>query len=91
MYKISQGQKKVLSDFNHSIMQPLNIIQDNDIFTDIIKVYFNEMDGTFGLQIYPLCLCSAKYIQEYTDILNKKHKMIKQLNELGGQKCKSNM
>ena len=82
--KINKLQEELLKVNNYFVMPELYIIKDNSSDRPFFNIYFDPNEGTFGLQVFPVVIQDRKAMQGYSKQLEKRFKLICELNDLEG-------
>ena len=83
--KINKLQEELLKVNNYFVLPELYVIKDNNS-TDrpLFNIYFDPNSGTFGLQVFPVMIQDREAMQGYSKQLDKRFKLICELNDLEG-------
>ena len=82
--KINKLQVELLKVNNYYVLPELFVIKDNSSDRPYFNIYFDPNAGEFGLQVFPVVIQDRKAMQEYSKQLDKRFKLICELNDLGG-------
>ena len=82
--KISKLQEELLKVNNYFVLPELYVIKDNSSDKPYFNIYFDPNSGEFGLQVFPVVIQDRKSMQGYSKQLDKRFKLICDLNDLGG-------
>ena len=66
------------------INEEYDVIKDNSSDKPYFNIYFDPNSGEFGLQVFPVVIQDRKSMQGYSKQLDKRFKLICDLNDLGG-------
>ena len=84
MKKISKLQEELLKVNNYFVLPELYVIKDNSSDKPYFNIYFDPNSGEFGLQVFPVVIQDRKSMQGYSKQLDKRFKLVCDLNDLGG-------
>ena len=82
--KINKLQEELLKVNNYFVLPELYVIKDNSSDRPFFNIYFDPNSGEFGLQVFPAVIQDRKAMQEYSKQLDKRFKLICELNDLEG-------
>lgn len=82
--KISKLQEELLKVNNYFVLPELYVIKDNSSDKPYFNIYFDPNSGEFGLQVFPVVIQDRKSMQGYSKQLDKRFKLVCDLNDLGG-------
>lgn len=82
--KINKLQEELLKVNNYFVLSELYVIKDNSSDRPFFNIYFDPNSGEFGLQVFPAVIQDRKAMQEYSKQLDKRFKLISELNDLEG-------
>ena len=82
--KINKLQEELLKLNNYFVLPELYVIKDNSSDRPFFNIYFDPNSGEFGLQVFPVVIQDRKSMQGYSKQLDKRFKLICDLNDLGG-------
>lgn len=80
--KINKLQEELLKVNNYFVLPELYVIKDNSSDRPYFNIYFDPNSGEFGLQVFPVVIQDKKAMQEYSKQLDKRFKLICELNDL---------
>ena len=80
--KINKLQEELLKVNNYFVLPELYVIKDNSSDRPFFNIYFDPNSGEFGLQVFPAVIQDRKAMQEYSKQLDKRFKLICELNDL---------
>ena len=81
--KINKLQEELLKVNNYFVLPELYVIKDNNSADkQLFNIYFDPNAGEFGLQVFPVVIQDRKAMQEYSKQLDKRFKLICELNDL---------
>ena len=80
--KINKLQEELLKVNNYFVLPELYVIKDNSSDRPFFNIYFDPNSGEFGLQVFPAVIQDRKSMQEYSKQLDKRFKLICELNDL---------
>ena len=79
---INKLQEELLKVNNYFVLPELYVIKDNSSDRPYFNIYFDPNAGEFGLQVFPVVIQDRKAMQEYSKQLDKRFKLICELNDL---------
>ncbi len=82
--KINKLQEELLKVNNYFVLPELFVIKDNSSDRPFFNIYFDPNSGTFGLQVFPVMIQDREAMQGYSKQLEKRFKLICELNDLEG-------
>lgn len=76
-------QVKLLEANHYFVIPELNVIKDNSFDRQLFNIYYDEKASEFGVQVFGAVLQDQRMMAEYTKQLNKRFKLVDELNGLG--------
>ena len=82
--KINKLQEELLKVNNYFVLPELYVIKDNSSDRPFFNIYFDPNAGEFGLQVFPVVIQDERSMHEYSKQMEKRFKLICELNDLEG-------
>lgn len=82
--KINKLQVELLKVNNYFVLPELYVVKDNSNDKPYFNIYFDPNSGEFGLQVFPVVIQDREAMQGYLKQLDKRFKLICELNDLEG-------
>ena len=82
--KINKLQEELLKVNNYYVLPELYVIKDNSSDRPFFNIYFDPNAGEFGLQVFPVVIQDERSMHEYSKQMEKRFKLICELNDLEG-------
>lgn len=82
--KINKLQEELLKVNNYFVLPELYVIKDNSSDRPFFNIYFDPNAGEFGLQVFPVVIQDERSMHEYKKQMEKRFKLICELNDLEG-------
>ena len=69
---------------NYFVLPELYVIKDKSSDRPFFNIYFDPNAGEFGLQVFPVVIQDERSMHEYSKQMEKRFKLICELNDLEG-------
>lgn len=77
-------QVELLKVNNYFVLPELYVVKDNSSDKPYFNIYFDPNSGEFGLQVFPAVIQGDRTMNEYSKQLEKRFKLVCELNDLEG-------
>ena len=85
MKTFNEKQEALLKHNKFQVMKEVNFIRDVSSDKPMFNIYYDEHEMKFGLQVFNVIIQDPKALKKYSNMLNKRIDLIKQLNSLGDE------